>query len=391
MYDLDEEAAAVKNLSSLVLAFAEDRQPILALALVKELEGLGVEVDKVLSRFSEMYAAESPRVEEAELAPPPLPDRDPCEAWDPSGDRAALIGSAKQAMAVAWGDALTRVDEEKKLPFVPILSSLGKDEFVELVVAFSSQAHAPGDVIIEQGTAGDAFYLLVEGQVVVTRHRGAGESRELARLGPGAFVGEMSIVSRAPRAAEVRALLPTVTLRVDRRRIEDLVDRAPEIGDVLIAFCHSRMLENLVRVSPVLEPVPLARRPDIIARFDTDYFGSGAVIVNEGEEGTSLFLIVSGRVQVLKDEGGEQTLVAHLGPGDVFGEISFLMRRPSTASVVAEENTAVLRLDAGDFHELTSEFPELLKGTYDIARKRDEVMISILARDVAGAEDLVLL
>lgn len=390
LFGLGERDSSIKNLKSAALALAEERRPIFALSIIKELEDLGEGIDDLVERLAEYYCASSPRIEEAELAPPPLPSIVPTEKWSEDLVLEQRIERAREAMAVAWGDALAFVDHDSKLPFVPLFSSLPRNEFALFIESFWRQTFAPGEVIVEQDTPGDALYIVAEGEVTVTRIDAGEKEHELAQLGPGAFFGEMSIVSRAPRAARVVARTTSVLLRVSKDEMERLASRAPEIGNVLVAFCHARMLENLMRVSPVLAPVPMERRPDVIARFSTDYFESGQVIVKEGDAATGLFVIVSGRVSILKNDNGEQILLATLGPGDLLGEISLLMRRPSTATVVATEDTAVLALPSAEFQTVTAEFPELLKGAFDIALAREEQNNSILASQAAAADDLIL-
>ncbi|HUT78036.1 MAG TPA: cyclic nucleotide-binding domain-containing protein, partial [Polyangia bacterium] len=128
--------------------------------------------------------------------------------------------------------------------------------------------------------------------------------------------------------------------------------------------------------------------PDVIARFGTDYRKAGDTIVEEGTTVPGLFLMVSGAVRVTRQEGGETLVVAQLGPGDLFGEISLLMRKPATATVTAVENTALLMLSREDFHEVTGDFPELLKGAYDIAMIREAQNNSIMAAPAIDLDDI---
>ena len=387
---LGEIEDAKKNLRSLCIATAKERRPILALAQIKELEEWGGSTDKLLNELAAMYGSGSMYVDEVEMSPPPLPSTAPIEPWDTTSDQGELIEQALNAMAMAWGNAQTLELDGSQLPFVPLLSSLEPEDLVLLFKEFKRQVYAPEDTIVEQDAIGDAIYIIADGEVAIIRKSAQGEEQELAKLGPGAFFGEMAIVSRAPRAAEVRAVEQTVVLRALKKDMEELAVRIPEIGNVLIAFCHARMLENLMRVSPVLAPVPVQRRPEVIALFSTDYHEAGNEIITEGQKGPGLFLIVSGRVRVTKKESGDQIILAELGPGDLFGEISLLMQRPSTATVISSEDTALLFLPSDEFHNVTSEFPELLKGAFDIALAREAQNNSILASSAAAADDLIL-
>jgi len=390
LYELGETKGGLKNLGSAATALAEDGNPVQALALIKEIEAIGGAVDNLLSKLAELYGALSPRLKDTDFAPPPLPTGVRVDPWSDDLDRQRVIARATDAMAMAWGAALTIPDRGADLPYVPILSALQAADFVQLAGQLERVIVEGDQQIVEQDTPGDAMYLIAEGSVVVRRRRRGGEAVELARLGPGAFFGEMALISRAGRAAEVLAEERVVLLRAGKAEMDALAERVPAIGDVLIAFCHARMLENLMRVSPVLAPVPPVRRPELIACFDTDYRTAGETIIEQDEDGPGLFLVVSGKVRVLRVAGDEQTVLADLGPGELFGEISLLMRKKSTARVEALESSALLFLSRDDFAAATNEFPELLKGAYDIAVERENKNLSIMGRSDEDADDLIL-
>jgi len=388
---LGKTDVALRNLKSAALALAEQQSPLLGIAQARQAAILGAEADDVLAKIAALYAADSSRVtDDLPLSPPPLPAGAGVAPWGEDLDGERLLQRGGDAMALAWGAALTRAEDPVPLPFVPLLGALAPPDFVELVRCLAPVTMEPDGPIVEQGAEGDAMFIVAEGTVAVSRVGPDGERRPLARLGPGAFFGEMALVSRAARAAEVRAVDRVLLLRAARDDMEQLARRIPAVGDVLIAFCHARMLENLMRVSPVLAPVPASRRPEVIARFDTDYRGAGEVIIDEGDEGTGLYLLVSGAVSVTRRDGDEQLLVARLGPGDLLGEISLLMRKPATATVTATENTALLVLSRESFHAAIADFPELLKGAYDIALARETRNNSIMAAPAAEADDLVM-
>jgi len=390
LYDLGESKSALKNLGSAAVALAEVRNPIAALALIKEIEELGGTPTKEIEKIAELYGAGSDLVEEGEISPPPLPADSASEIWDDDLTGSQLTSRVADAMAMAWGAALTISDKAEKLPYIPLLSALEPAQFAQVIEKLDRLVVDEDKLVVKQGAAGKSMYIVASGTVRVLHSAGQDEPTELARLGPGAFFGEMALVSSAPRAAEVRAAEPVVLLRMKKVEMEKLAAEAKAIGDVLVAFCHARMLENLMRVSPVLAPVPPASRPDVIARFDTDYRHSGDVIIREDEEGPGLFLVVSGRVRVSRDEDGEPVMITDLGPGDLFGEISLLMSKPSTATVTAVENTALLHLARNDFHEATRDFPVLLKGAYDIAVEREEQNRTIMGHPAIEADDLIM-
>ena len=74
-------------------------------------------------------------------------------------------------------------------------------------------------------------------------------------------------------------------------------------------------------------------------------FPADHIIARQGEIGTGFFVVVAGGARVVRD--GE--MVATIGPGDFFGELSVLDGRPRTAQVIANGPTTCLAMAAWDF------------------------------------------
>jgi CRP-like cAMP-binding protein len=121
-----------------------------------------------------------------------------------------------------------------------------------------------------------------------------------------------------------------VTLTIDRRA--QLLGACPLFGGVL--------------------PDDLVAIGDRAIEVD---FPADHVIARQGEIGTGFFVVIDGRVRVVRD--GE--VVATLGPGEFFGELSVLDRMPRNAMVAAEEPTSCLALASWDFDAVLLEQPAL--------------------------------
>lgn len=80
----------------------------------------------------------------------------------------------------------------------------------------------PNTVIIEEGTDSEEMYVVVEGELVVTKKTGDKEL-VLARLGPGEVVGEMALLDQAPRTATVTASQESFLIRVPVSAFEELL------------------------------------------------------------------------------------------------------------------------------------------------------------------------
>lgn len=82
----------------------------------------------------------------------------------------------------------------------------------------------------------------------------------------------------------------------------------------------------------------------------------GEIVIEKGERGRNLFIILSGRVEVL---GGDGIHMAFLEKGEVFGEMSLLSGDPVGATVKVTDPSTVLYLDSRDFRRVLNKFPSL--------------------------------
>lgn len=110
----------------------------------------------------------------------------------------------------------------------------------------------------------------------------------------------------------------------------------------------------LARLS-LLEGVAERDLSDIAVHAHVLTFAGGDVIVPEGEEGLGFYVIIAGTARV--ERGGES--IQRLGPGDFFGEIALLQKRPRTASVLAEGSTTCLGILRTHFRPLLARNPRL--------------------------------
>ncbi len=95
----------------------------------------------------------------------------------------------------------------------------------------------------------------------------------------------------------------------------------------------------------------------IDSRLEPILVARGKMLVRQGEEADALYLVMSGRFQVLLD--GQSRPVAEIGPGTPIGEIAFFAGGHRTASVRAERDSLVLKLTRDDFEQLADRSPAI--------------------------------
>jgi CRP/FNR family cyclic AMP-dependent transcriptional regulator len=117
---------------------------------------------------------------------------------------------------------------------------------------------------------------------------------------------------------------------------------------------HDRRTE-LLAGCPLFRGVGAEQLTALAEKATEVEFAPRHTIVRQGEIGTGFFIVVEGRVKVVRDA---RTL-ATLGPGEFFGELSVLDGQPRIAQVIAEEPTRCLALASWDFEKVLLEQPAL--------------------------------
>ncbi len=115
-----------------------------------------------------------------------------------------------------------------------------------------------GEVLFHEGEAGEEMYVIQSGAVEITKRAGDVE-RRLATLGRGEFLGEMAILNNKPRTATARVVEDAKCLVIDKRTLETMISKNPEIALRLIKKLSARLdaADGLVQI--LLNPDPQAR------------------------------------------------------------------------------------------------------------------------------------
>ncbi|MEE4378051.1 MAG: cation:proton antiporter [Candidatus Competibacteraceae bacterium] len=116
---------------------------------------------------------------------------------------------------------------------VPLFSGLPDNALQEIARQAMAVNFLAGDTIISQDSRGDALYIVIHGCVSVTQRLPTGETRQLAELRAGEFVGETALLGNHLRTANVHALRATTVLRLTRKEVLALAERFPELAQRL--------------------------------------------------------------------------------------------------------------------------------------------------------------
>jgi CRP-like cAMP-binding protein len=105
--------------------------------------------------------------------------------------------------------------------------------------------------------------------------------------------------------------------------------------------------------------------PSAAAIYGRD-FQAGAVVFEEGDPGSRMYVIQAGAVRIVKRVGARELTLAHLGPGEAFGEMALLEGQPRSATAVVEAPSRILEIDEDAFA--------------DLVRRNGEIALRLLRR-----------
>jgi CRP/FNR family transcriptional regulator, cyclic AMP receptor protein len=136
-------------------------------------------------------------------------------------------------------------EETEALKRIPLFAKL--DPAKLKLLAFMSQrlSFEPGQSVFAQGDAGDAAFIILEGEASVAIDAAGGQV-EIARLAKNEIVGEIAILCEVPRTAHVRAAggKPLVCLKIEKDDFMALVNEFPSMGVEIMRELARRIVKT---------------------------------------------------------------------------------------------------------------------------------------------------
>lgn len=122
---------------------------------------------------------------------------------------------------------------------------------------------------------------------------------------------------------------------------------------------------------------------DIAALLEEETFEKGQYIVNEGDLGKEMYMIVKGEVEVVA--GGNVVAVMKEGAG--FGEMALIDSQPRSADIIAKNDVLVLKMESDDFLEILKQRDEVALGVIRVLTGRIRELNAKLAEKLSGKKE----
>lgn len=128
-----------------------------------------------------------------------------------------------------------------------LFKSLDEQARKDLLESAFLMQYDPGEMLLREGDPGEAMFLVMEGTVRVHTHSPQGEI-QLAELGRGACVGEVSVLTGSPRTATVDAVTAVTCAVLARHRVQRVLDQHPRVRTLLEALVEGRARQTVERL-----------------------------------------------------------------------------------------------------------------------------------------------
>ncbi len=135
----------------------------------------------------------------------------------------------------------------------------------------------------------------------------------------------------------------------------------------------------MLRQQPLFKCLSDDQLDALLPRGRVVHFGSGETLIQQGDQGESMFILVDGEANVVVQRNGSPTHVAALATGDCFGEMSLLTGERRSATVIAKSDCEVVEIGKAVIAQSLKENPDLLNKLSELLARRQMANEGILA------------
>ncbi|KAA0969673.1 cyclic nucleotide-binding domain-containing protein [Aureimonas fodinaquatilis] len=126
---------------------------------------------------------------------------------------------------------------------VPLFANMTRDQLRLLAFGAEHRWLTPGEILFREDSRADAGFVVVSGFIEL--HRGRDEKAPEARLGPGAILGELSLIAETRRLSTAVSTQDSEVIRIGRQLFRRILEEYPEIA----ALIHSQISDELSQLT----------------------------------------------------------------------------------------------------------------------------------------------
>lgn len=261
---------------------------------------------------------------------------------------------------------------------IPVWHSLNPLQLREAMLDSETHVLKSGATIFRRNDYTSSFYTILRGKVGVQID--PDDPGKVVTLGPGAFFGEMGLISGRRRTATVSAASDCIVIETPRRTMLKLVQSVDSLRRTLDQVAIMRQVQT--HLAPGVPPEELT---DLVATAQLQRFKAGDVIFAQGDQGDHMHLIRSGSCTVSMRVGGKDVVLSYVPSGNYIGEMALLSEAPRSATVKAAHNTETICIKGDAFKQLLDRNEDLKASVESKFRQRVKANEQMQKRPEAGS------
>jgi len=233
-----------------------------------------------------------------------------------------------------------------------------------------------GQILINQGEMGDNLYVVYEGKFDVIKNSGSLENK-IGEVNRGECIGEGALLTFEPRNATVKAISSSIVYALSYNDFQEILRQNPEEFRSFMRLVGKRSKsiqpgqfrpssEYLARYLGSLEMISTLDSETIaqlVPAIEWVFLPGGEVLMNQGEEGKSMYMVINGRLKYIV-EAADKSILSHgeFIPGDIIGEMALLTGETRSATVYSVRACELARLSKSTFEKMVLTNPGLMFG-----------------------------
>ncbi|XP_067013580.2 cGMP-dependent protein kinase, isozyme 1 isoform X3 [Anabrus simplex] len=233
--------------------------------------------------------------------------------------------------------------------------------------------------LIQEGEIGTHLYVSAEGKFEIIKG-----GVVLGQFGPGVTFGELAILYNCKRKASIRVLVDSKVWVLDRKVFQRIMMSTglQKIEDNVHFLRSVPLLQNL-------KDIVLKKIADLLR---VEYFDADRVIIRQGDEGNTFYIISGGTVEITKKQPGsdQEEKIGVLGRGEYFGDLALIKadRRQATVTALAP-GVECLVLDREHFIEYLGDLEEIRVKDWEATfRRPTSAAVPTIEYDYIAMKDL---
>ncbi len=294
-------------------------------------------------------------------------------------------------LAQLYTEKVRETKETRSFRPLPLFSEFNPQELHSLLGHLQAETVPKGIPVCREGEEGDSLFIIVRGEVAITKRMGRKEVW-VRNLGEGDFFGEFGFFTDQKRHATARAATDCEILTISRSELEKMAETHPRVLQVLQKFFRMRVLDLFLALSPLFSSLTVSEREEVFTRFRIHRVPMKTLLFKEGDFPDALYMIKSGEVEIFtRNRQGKKICLNTLKSGNLFGEISLLFQKPRMASAKTTRPSELLELTRQDLDACLCRFPNLRSALEGISSRRlARTQEILLQEDVERAREVMV-